>query len=612
MWNYSPLWPPAGSQPFPPPYLAPPRGDGAPSDLLDYQSGGNPFYPPRTPAATNYYSADPYLDGQWAPVLSPVPTVPGADQLRSDGYVPPYSYPHDLDDYGRETPEMVRAYLDFHRKEPAVRSAIDGKAAAVAALDLIVKPRSKNRPNDIAAAAFVKEQLDGFGADKLILNMLRPAFVLGWSINEKTLCGVSTPAGVKWGLKHCKNKDTNNLALRMDAYRNVIGIVNRVRGIHTHDPGKVILFTHADMFDNAFGQSDLRAAYRSANLINDAYQLWHIAIKVYGGPFLHGTVSDDNRRKQMETALKAARAAGFLVSPKGDDVEILNLATATSFDAFEKKVRIHREEIYLAVRHAYMPFMQSSSGGSDQRGDTGVNKHAASDPVEFLLAKAVGRCLTYQLAADLTEPNFPPGTGTPIVLLGGVNWAETKDQLDVIVTLKEKLGVDVSAEYVYEIVQMPPPKGPQDTPAGPRPPGQAAPAVPGAPAIPAMQDGAPAPTPAPAPSVETPPNPTPDAPSTFTREQAPEFARYFAGTQHGHYPGNMHEKFGLAVPEFADASGLKLKQVRGRDGSAGWVWAAPRLETLPTPAATFSAKPPAKTFADLADELIAEFQGSAA
>lgn len=148
-----------------------------------------------------------------------------------------------------------------------------------------------------------------------------------------------------------KNKDTTHLQL--DAYRTVLGVVNTVRGLRTHDPAKVILFTHADMFENPYGQSDLRAAYRSANLINDAYQVWYIGIKIYGAPFLTGKVADETRRKMMETALKAARASGFLVCNSEDEIAVENLASATSFDAFEKKVRIHREEIYLAVRRVH-------------------------------------------------------------------------------------------------------------------------------------------------------------------------------------------------------------------------------------------------------------------
>jgi hypothetical protein len=444
----------------------------------------NPFATPTDPSATNGAAippdpfadhgaidpalSDPYHDGQWSPVIAPVVSNPEADQIRADAYVPPYSGPHDLDDYGRETEEMRRAYRDLHRKEPALRSAIDGKAAAVAALDVSVLPRDKNNPTDCAAAAWVKETVEDspHGWDGLILNILRPAFIDGFSISEKTLKGVRTPSGARWGLAHVKNKDTAHLLLRLDAYRNILGVVNTVRGLRTHDPRKVILFTHADMFDNPFGQSDLRAAYRSANLINDAYQLWHIALKVFSQPFLKGKVADDIRRKQMEAALKAARAAGFLVLPAADDVEVINFATATSFDAFEKKVDRCRQEIYLAVRGAYLPFLEGS-GGSDAHGNTGISKHAGSDPVEYLLAKAVGRCLTFQLVPDLVLPNFPAGVGMPRVVLGGVNWMETKQQLEVAATLWEKFGLKTSAKHLYEITQMPP-AVPGDEPPGPQ------------------------------------------------------------------------------------------------------------------------------------------------
>lgn len=580
-------------------------------------AGSNPWNgPPTDPAISAPASQDAYQDGQYLPLISPVDTQREADQIRSDAYVPPYTAAGDLDDYGRETDEMRRAYRDLHRKEPAVRSAVDGKAAAVAALDVIVKPRNKELPNDRAAAAWVKDCVEDtpHGWDGMILNILRAAFIDGFSVNEKTGQGVHSDQGARWGLKHVKNKDTAHLKLRLDPFRNVLGVVNTLRGLRTHDPRKVILFTHSDMFDNPFGQSDLRAAYRSANLINDAYQVWYIAIKVYGGPFLSGKVKDDVRRKQMETALRAARAAGFIVCNAEDEIEILNLASATSFDAFEKKVRIHREEIYLAVRHAYMPFMQSSSGGADQRGDTGVSKHAGSDPVEYLLAKAVGRCLTHQLAADLVIPNFPAGTGIPIVMLGGVNWAETKTQLEVAEKLLTVFGLHSSAEHLYEITQMPPPESAADTPPGPKQPGAIA-GAPGAVApgqIPADPNAAPTPAdPALAPA------PTPAMPATpFSADAVHRFADYFAASQHGHYPGDMHSQFGMAEPAFADATKLRRKQVR-RGGETAWVWAAPPQvppgvpPLIPPSPTTFSAghKAPLDV---LADELIAEFGRGAA
>jgi hypothetical protein len=446
--------------------------------------GANPFLVPSDPAVSDPWGSDSYRDGQWSPIIAPVRTNPEADQLRADAYVPPYTGPLDLDDHGRETAEMRRAYRDFHRSEPAIRSAIDGKAAAVAALDVSVIPEDKDSPADRAAAEFVdwtvRRSRDGW--DGLILTVLRPALIDGFSIAEKVLRGVDDSQ--RWrgfhGLRHVKGRDTQHLMLRMDAYRNVLGVVSTVRGLRTFDPAKVILFTHAEMFDSPFGQSDLRAAYRSAALIADAYKMWHIALRLYSQPYAHGKVSHPGTRPQMESALKSLRASGWAVTPKEDEIALLNLASATGYDAFERKVRILREDIFLAVRGAYTPFMQSNAGAGESRGDASVSQGAGSDPVEELLARAVARCLTRELVPDLVRANFGPGVGLPSVALGGVNWGEMRTRLEIIERAK-RLSLSVSAKWAHDVLQIPPATGPKDelgggpTQPGGSPPGDSPP-----------------------------------------------------------------------------------------------------------------------------------------
>ncbi len=446
--------------------------------------GANPFLVPSDPGVSDPWGSDAYRDGQWSPIIAPVRTNPEADQLRADAYVPPYTGPLDLDDHGRETAEMRRAYRDYHRSEPAIRSAIDGKAAAVAALDVSVIPEDKDSPADRAAAEFVdwtvRRSRDGW--DGLILTVLRPALIDGFSIAEKVLRGVDDSQ--RWrgfhGLRHVKGRDTQHLMLRMDAYRNVLGVVSTVRGLRTFDPAKVILFTHAEMFDSPFGQSDLRAAYRSAALIADAYKMWHIALRLYSQPYAHGKVSHPGTRPQMESALKSLRASGWAVTPKEDEIALLNLASATGYDAFERKVRILREDIFLAVRGAYTPFMQSNAGAGESRGDASVSQGAGSDPVEELLARAVARCLTRELVPDLVRANFGPGVGLPSVALGGVNWGEMRTRLEIIERAK-RLSLSVSAKWAHDVLQIPPATGPKDelgggpTQPGGSPPGDSPP-----------------------------------------------------------------------------------------------------------------------------------------
>jgi hypothetical protein len=376
--------------------------------------------------------------------------------------------------------------------------------------------------------------------------------------------------------------------LRLDGYRNVLGVVNTVRGLRTYSPGKFILFTHAELFDNPFGQSDLRACYRAANQIRDAYQLWYLALKRCGEPYLHGKYDHPAQRTEFEKALRSLRAGGWAVTGPKDEIAVLDLAGAASFDAFEKKVRLLREDIFLAVRGAYTPFMQSNTGGGEATGSAAVSQNTGSDPVEELLARAVGRVLTAQLVPDLVRPNFGPGVGLPRVVLGGVNWGEMKQRLDVV-TAAVKAGLRPSRKWALQGTeikaadpndpddQLTLDEGGQPAPAGGRTPGITQPAPAGT-----LAGGPGAPQPAPAAA--------PAAPATpFSAEHAEQFASHFAADPHGRYPGDLHEKYGLDPTEFARRTGLRLRQF-SRRGEPVLTWVLPKPQGVP--AATQPAAPP--------------------
>ena len=406
-------------------------------------------------------------DGFYAnPVrLNPQAIDPQNDQIRAVSIPQPYSQPGDPDNYGQESDEMRTAYRKFHRAEPAVKSAIEGVVNCVADLDVSVMPDDEDNKDDQRAAEFlqwtVERSLDGW--DGLIKKVLTPGLVDGWSATEPVFHPTTEGRkfGGLWGYRRGANKDTDNLRLRLDAYHNVIGIVNAVRGLATYPVEKVILFTHADMYNNPFGSSELRAAYRACQLIDDCYQLWHYALNVYGGPFLIGKVKNRENRLPFQEVLKAARAGGFIVCSDQDAVEIVNLASATSFSAFKEKIDKLREEIFLTIRGGYLPFMQGSSGGGDTRGSAQESGAHGTDPKERMLAKAIGRVLTHQLARPLTMANFGPRVGTPMIVLGGTDWGETKTQLEVADQVNKK--VPISKKWYYKISQVPPPTSDEDT-----------------------------------------------------------------------------------------------------------------------------------------------------
>ena len=390
------------------------------------------------------------------------PVDPMADQVRSDGFTPAYRGADDLDNFGEETSYMRGEYLKAYSTEPVFSAAIDGKAESIACQDVMILPADKSKPADCDAADFLDWTVANtdHGWDGLILNMLKPAFLLGWSAQEIVVKSIGADENVHYagwiGLKYCKPKNTEHLRLSLDAHRNVLGVVNTVRGLATYPRRKFVLFHNRELFDNPFGTSDGRGSFRSFQLIDSAYRLWHYAIKAYGGPFLKGKWSQKDRRQALEKAMEQGRAGGWITCHKDDEIEVINLASATSFDAFEKQVRIHREEILMGIRGAYLPYMQGNAGAGETRGDAGVSGKSGSNPKEYLLSLAVVRRINRDLVPSLILPNFPAGTGMPRVVIGGVDWEETKVQLGVAKDL-QGLGHEVDPDYLYKITSMPPP-----------------------------------------------------------------------------------------------------------------------------------------------------------
>ena len=246
----------------------------------------------RSPTA----ESEPRSPGSLTSGFSAQPAPLDRDALVATTFPQPWNSPLDLDNFGAETDEMRRAYLELYRREPSIKSAIEGKVASIAALDVAVMPRRGNVEIDRQAADFVKWTVasTGQGWDGLIRDIALPALLLGWSITEPTLRVIDDDpewAG-RWGLLHCKSKDTRYLRLQLDQHRNVTGVVNLIRGAENIVPGKVIRFTNLELFSNPFGGADLRSAYRSANLIHDAYKLWYVILSNTQGPFLVGRYSN--------------------------------------------------------------------------------------------------------------------------------------------------------------------------------------------------------------------------------------------------------------------------------------------------------------------------------
>lgn len=422
----------------------------------------------------------PQTPQQWQSVIGsvlgpPRPPQPTRDQIWSDIWVQPYRGPIEMDPWSLETPAMRALFRTQYRTSPVARAALRGKANDICVLEPTVLPADRDDPVSNMAAEFVKWTVETAprGWHGLIDSIYTPGSIDGFSLCEKTLKVVTWKGRTAWGLDQVRNLDTGWLRLELDQFRNVLAVVNMIRGLEYYSPDQVILYSHNPQYSNPFGQSDMRAATRAASLIEDAYKLWYIVIQLTGEPYMVGK-ANQVRQEVMAAALENLRAGGYTVTHPEDSIEVLQLANATAAGTLKDFLQTQREDIFFAIRGVAQPFMEGD-GGSDAHTDTAVQQ-GTSDAGERFAALEVAGVINTQLIPWLVGPNFTElrddPSRMPRVKLGGTDWGQIKTILDVVKGAQET-GVEVSAEWVHSATGIAPPRDEHDklTPQGQGQPG---------------------------------------------------------------------------------------------------------------------------------------------
>lgn len=379
-----------------------------------------------------------------------------------------------MDPWSLETPAMRAGFRTQYRTSPVVRAAVRGKANDICVLEPTVLPADRDDPVSNIAAEFVKwtVEMSPRGWHGLIDSILTTAMIDGFSLCEKTLKLVRWKGRTLWGLDQVRNLDTGWLRLELDQFRNVLAVVNMIRGLEYYSPDQVILYSHNPQYSNPFGQSDMRAATRAAALIEDAYKLWYVVLQITGEPYMVGKAPPANQ-SMMAEALAQIRQGGYAVTGLEDSIEVLQLANAAASGTFKDFLQTQREDIFFAVRGVAQPFMEGD-GGSDAHTDTAVQQ-GTSDAGERFAALEIASVINTQLIPWLCAPNFSElrddPSRMPRVKLGGTDWSQNKTILEIIKGAKDA-GLEPSAEWAYAVLTIPPARDDGDKLKGAAQPGQ--------------------------------------------------------------------------------------------------------------------------------------------
>lgn len=260
------------------------------------------------------------------------------------------------------------AIYDKMRHDDTIKACLNFKKYAVLSSGWYIEP-AEGAEEDDPVAQFVEWNLRNMEGclDEDLLEIMT-AFDYGMSVTEKVfrILDDKTPYDGKVGLRALKTRKPHGVDFDWDEYGNLKddGVI---QGKHMRLPkSKFILYSHNKTFDNVYGESDLRACYRSWWSKDCIIRFWNIWLERYGAPPAVGKVTDfitPGDKTALENIIKNLTVKTGILLPKGVDLEFPAISGQGAL-AYREAVKSHDMAI---ARALLVPNLL----GLSQQGDTG-------------------------------------------------------------------------------------------------------------------------------------------------------------------------------------------------------------------------------------------------
>lgn len=321
------------------------------------------------------------------------------------------------------------------------------------------KLSEKERKDRIDTLSKLIKKMPGTFID--VLNNISTGREFGFSLSEKVYAPVMI-GGKKWsGIAKIKARDPSSFDFITDDQGELIRCEQVIGNRRIEIPlEKFIYYVHNPEFDQYFGRSDLREAYRSWYFKNEMIKYWAIYMEKMGGGVWVGKSMEDTAPRagtaaydQLTEVLRNAKNTGSIMLPKGVD---LNVVFPQSSDAYEKVCTWHD----LAIARA---LLVPNLLGVSHTGQTGAYSQSQTQLEAFAWtvkadSERLASCLNDQLFKDLGDRNWGDGE-YPEFCFNPIS----QEQLRwMITTWKELIGAkavittEADEARLREILEMPP------------------------------------------------------------------------------------------------------------------------------------------------------------
>ena len=252
---------------------------------------------------------------------------------------------------------------------------------------------------------YIIKQCKGSFSDKLI--EILSAFQNGYSVIEKVFQPITYDSKTYWGLKDLKLRpaETFNGGFQLDEHGNIEKISQVVGGARNEIPlSKIIHFVHQPDVNRIYGESDLRACYRSWWSKDIVIRFYNIFLERHASGFIWAKVTGTligNEKTNLEDLLNniSARMAAHL-----PDKISLEQFQPVRTDAFEKAIALHNRAM---ARSILVPNLL----GLSEEGQTGSYSQSQTQLESFfwildIIATRLEETLNEQLFRQLAIWNF--------------------------------------------------------------------------------------------------------------------------------------------------------------------------------------------------------------
>lgn len=216
---------------------------------------------------------------------------------------------------------------DEMRLDEQVKACLALKKHAVLASGWTIEPASDSQ-EDQDIADFVTYNLNKMaGTLTAVMLELLTALDYGYSISELVWQVYSDgPYAGMVGLKAIKSKRPHFYSFQVDPFGNLLpdGLIHQgtwYTGLLEErlPVNKFIIYTYQKEFDNWYGISDLRPAYRPWWSKDNVIRFWNIYLERFGSPLMIGRykTSDPNKVNELKTILKNIQSKTSIVMQEG-------------------------------------------------------------------------------------------------------------------------------------------------------------------------------------------------------------------------------------------------------------------------------------------------------